>query len=215
MSQSVLSKLFNKKLTTDLWNRCLIYDVEVKYGPDEVEGHWENPAAMGVASCVVYIPKLYRYRFFNHTPVEEVKLQQLLEKIPYRVGFNSIKFDNRVIFGNDYSTSPWTGKDNDIDLMQIFGAAEFPECETPAEVMDRIYGKREPKIRSLNAYTFATVGLKKNAHGANAPFLFRQGKFAELWEYNLNDVVMTTQLLMFILQNRFVLNGNGTRIDLV
>ena len=196
----------------DVWDRCAIYDVETKFMAEEVEGGWDNPEAMSIASCVVYIPKINRYAFYGDMDADRERLRILLEKIPFRVGFNSIKFDNRVIFGNDYEASPWEGHLNDVDLMHVFGFSEFPEIQLPEELMNYIRSRKEGKIRNLNAYAQATLGMKKTDSGANAPFLHRKGRWVELLEYNLNDVVITAELLKFVVENGFVKTEDGREI---
>ena len=79
--------------------------------------------------------------------------------------------------------------------------------------MNYIRSRKEGKVRNLNAYAQATLGMAKTDHGENAPFLYRQKKTLELLEYNLNDVVITAELLRFVLDNKCVKNGNGIQVE--
>lgn len=203
-----------KPLNLELWNSCVVYDVEIINLPQEVEGGWDNPEAMKMSCCVVYIPGLNRFRFFDHSEVELERLRILLTRAKYRVGFNSIRFDNRVIFGNNYEQPPWLGKENDVDLLQVFALAEFPECDSYQEVDQKIKGFHKGGVRSLDKYVQNTINRKKTGHGANAPWLFRDGKWAELWEYCLNDVVVTAELLKFAIDNGYVIQGEGKKVGL-
>ncbi len=80
-------------------NQCVVYDVEIATEVDKVEGKWENPEGMGFASAVAYDYGKDQYFFFLHKDGR----RELIDLLRMRtaVTFNGIKFDSRVILGND------------------------------------------------------------------------------------------------------------------
>lgn len=187
-----------------------VYDVEVVNGPDDTEGGWNNPEGMGHASSVVYDQAADQYRFFEGEAGRIKLIECLTGKLV--VSFNGIKFDNRVVLGNDYQTAPHPWQDYDILLEVVKAKFGLPDVATAEKKMgDR---RIHDGSISLDGISEGTFGLKKTGHGAHAPVLYAQKDFAGLYEYNLHDVRLTRKLFDFILQYGFVIDRKRNHIRL-
>lgn len=205
--------------------QCVVYDVEVVRGPDEVEGGWENPEGMGFASAVTYSYSDDRYRFWMGE--DPAKLNAFLQA-RIAVSFNGVKFDSRVLLGNDRPA------DRDPDGKVIFSGGRrtngWWNCDLLLEYIRARFGypdvgSAEKRLGdkaihdgsfSLDGLAEGTFGQHKTGHGAKAPILYREGKIAELLEYNLQDVLLTKKLFDFVRQYGFVVDrvGRVVRIDI-
>jgi len=204
--------------------QCVVYDVEIAKKVEDVPGQWDNPEGMRFASAVAYDYGTDRYHFF----VGEEQKQGLLNLLDKRIAvtFNGVKFDSRVILGNDRITyvDPHAG------LMRInsnTGSAIFPyswlDYDILLEYVKARFGYEDVAAAekrlgdrvihdgsfSLDGLAEGTFGLHKTGHGANAPILYQQGKIGELLEYNLNDVRLTKRLFDFIQKYGFVVDRAG------
>jgi hypothetical protein len=191
----------------------MVMDVEVLLDPNEVPGGWDNPEAMGFASAVVYWSKTDRYHFFLH-PESLFDLKQFLMG-HLVVTFNGIKFDSRVILGNDREVldtgrtlrEPWGWRNCDLLLEYVkarFGDPDVGAAEKrlgDKAIHDGTFG--------LDGLAEGTLGRNKTGHGAHAPVLYRDGKYAELLEYNQEDVRLTRQLFEFMVNYGFVVDRAG------
>lgn len=209
-------------------NRVIVYDVEVERGPNEVDGGWDNPEGMGFASAVVYSYEDNRYRFFLG-PEQRVDLVNFLSewRIEERiaVSFNGVKFDSRVVLGNarilDHGISDGPAlvmhgdkgwEEYDILLQYVrsrFGCADVLDAEKrlgDKAIHDGSFG--------LDGLAEGTFGMNKTGHGANAPILFREKRYAELLEYNLQDVRLTRKLFEFISTHGFVVDRAGHAVKI-
>jgi hypothetical protein len=210
----------------------LVYDVEVAIHPDKVKGKWENPEGMGFASAVAYEYETDIYHFFLHNKGR----LQLIELMHDRtaISFNGIKFDSRVVLGNerfvthdgqtyleespagDPGKTRVRGWDN-IDLLLIYVQTRYKLSDVaaaekslggPTVVHDGSF--------SLDGLAEGTLGLHKSGHGADAPALYEAQKFDELLAYNLNDVRLTRKLFDFLLEYGYLVDrkGRAFQIDL-
>lgn len=183
-------------------NKCVVYDVEVLRGPDQVDGAWNNPEAMGFSSAVAYTYEKDQYHFFLHPE----SLSELLKLLDHKtaVSFNGINFDSRVILGNDRSIdrSGRISKDGlwfdnwDILLEYIRNRYVYRNVK---EAQDRLGDKAiHDGSFGLDGLAQGTLGLNKTGHGAKAPLLYKDGKYGELLAYNLQDVRLTKKLFDFV-----------------
>jgi hypothetical protein len=196
-------------------NRCVVLDLEVARSPEEVEGGWDNPEAMGFASAVVYVYCQDQYYFF--VGEEDKRLLLGLLKGKLAVTFNGIKFDSRVLLGNSRNLSTHDGQvakanggglyhwDNyDILLEYVknrFGCRSVGEAEKKLgdkAIHDGTFG--------LDGLCQGTLGMGKTGRGSEAPLLYREKKYSELLSYNLHDVRLTRKLFDFIRRFGFVLD---------
>jgi len=218
---------------------CVVYDVEIAKEVNTVPGSWDNPEGMGFASAVAYDYATDRYLFFLHEEGRKGLLDLLQGRIA--VTFNGVKFDSRVILGNNREAVPhrepgellsglvlindqyrdlegdythdheW--RDYDILLRYIQSRFEYEDVEqAEARLGDKAIHDGSFGLDGLAEGTF---GLHKTGHGANAPILYQQGKYAELLEYNLNDVRLTKKLFDFIQEYGFVVDRSGRVVRII
>ena len=138
----------------------VVLDIEAK---KEVTD-WSQPELAGMGSAVTYHPtdlfKLWR-------PNEITELVAYLNAADLIVGYNLKGYDLPALerlTGTKITTTVY-------DL-----------CEYVSEALER----RVKLVEVLEA----TLGLAKTGNGADAPKLFQAGKFKELFEYNVNDVLL-------------------------
>lgn len=191
----------------------VVYDVEIAKEVDSVPGKWDNPGAMGFASAVTYSYADDRYRFWLGPEQQAPLCDFLCRKMA--VTFNGIKFDSRVLMGNSrevYKTGATVSGNlswMNCDLLLEYIKARFGDPDV---------GRAEKRLGdraihdgsfSLDGLSEGTFGLHKTGHGARAPILYQQGKFAELLEYNCQDVRLTRKLFEFIRDHGFCVDRAG------
>lgn len=198
----------------------IVYDVEIAKEVEDVPGKWDNPEGMGLSSAVAYDYARDVYRFFY----EEEGKKQLLELLNgnVAVGFNSIRFDSRVILGNNRRLIPepprWTDtpevgfRNYDIMLEYFMSREQLTDVEQAFEVLAKPETHAGGKF-NLDAMAKATLGsVGKLGHGAFAPVLYKEGRIPELFQYNLQDVRLTKQLFNFILDHGHVKGADGREV---
>lgn len=215
-------------------NDCIVYDVEVINGPDDVAGGWANPALMGFATAVAYDYLDDSYRFYEGSDGHTALIKHLNGRIA--VTFNGINFDSRVLLGNDRQLlecgvvsgyvkqklfdSPggrigrdysWYNFDLLLEYIRArFGILAVNEAET--KLGDKTIHDGSFNLDGLAA---GTLNMRKNGHGAHAPVLYRQQKFAELYEYNLHDVRLTRKLFDFVCAHGYVVDREGRKVKIL
>lgn len=188
----------------------LIYDIEVMFGPDEIQGGWTNPEGMGFGTAVAYDTEKDQYLFYG--PDKKQQLIEDLTSVKECVTFNGIKFDDRVLLGNDLIEAPW--KNNDLLLMVVKG--KFG-CETVAEAEEKYTAKvvHDGSI-GLDGLAEGTLGLNKTGHGSKAPDLIKACRWAEVYAYNLQDVRLTRHLWEFYQHGGgFLMDRHRNKINLL
>jgi len=197
----------------------IVYDVEIAKEVNSVPGKWDNPEGMGFGSAVAYSYDKDQYFFFLHEQ-GRAGLIELLDRNK-AIGFNSIKFDSRVVLGNERKSDglgeTWRMATEDesyvtwknTDLLLEYIKARF-DYGTVGEAENRLGDRAiHDGSFSLDGIAEGTFGLKKIGHGAHAPLLYQQEKYAELLEYNLHDVRLTKLLWEFSLKHKFVVDRKG------
>lgn len=197
----------------------IVYDIEIANRVEDIPGGWNNPEAMLLGSAVAYSYNKDHYYFFLH-PSSKEKLLQLLNESTV-VGFNSIRFDSRVILGNDRSfnyNARWTSSAKEgygwenYDIMfeyvnskySLLGEEDvFKWLDNPANHKKGVF--------SLNGMAMGTFSQQKSGDGALAPVLYKQARYDELLEYNLRDVILTKKLFDHIQAYGYVIDGNGQK----
>ena len=183
----------------------LVYDVEVLRGPDEVDGGWDNPFGMGFGTAVVYDYCRDVYEFYG-----EGERRKLVNRLGGNrvVSFNGVKFDANVICSRNEVRPSWEDYDLLLEVIKSkFGLTTVQEAERKLgdkAIHDGTFG--------LDGLAEGTLGLRKTGHGAKAPELIRNGKWAEVYAYNLNDVRLTRMLYDFVSQYGYVVDRRGRKI---
>jgi len=192
----------------------LVYDIETKKLANEVEGGWGNIHGMGMASGVVWSSKTEEYYFFGPEESEIDRMAGLLNgKVV--VTFNGITFDSKLLLGNDRIIEDDGTTKNDKygwKNVDIFMAMWRQILGHKGTVPELIKAQKKPAYRKKGVYNldsilWATMRIKKNGNGADAPKLYQEGKMKELLEYNLQDVKCERDLYQFIKKYKYLING--------
>lgn len=165
----------------------LIYDCEIvkcipsgnlEPGLQYCDG-WTDFANMGI-SCICCWDLLEDMpRIFLGDNLQE--FQALANLRHLIVGFNSISFDDSLCSANGLKI------ETNYDLLcEVRIASGQPPLYTP--------GKTRPGY-SLNNLALANLSIAKSGSGELAPKLWQQGKFGEVIDYCMRDVVLVKKLL--------------------
>jgi DEAD/DEAH box helicase domain-containing protein len=163
-----------------------VFDLETKYSAAEVGG-WHRAEKMGISVGVVYDSMLEGcVTYLEH---EVPQLVEHLKKLELIVGFNNRRFDNRVL--SAYTTSE---------------LSRLPTLDLLEQVSNRL-GYR----LSLNALAESTLGVQKSGDGLQALHWYQQGNFEKLSKYCQKDVEITKDLLMYGLEQGYLLFRNKAK----
>jgi len=180
-----------------LWNtgnvKIITYDIEIAQEVDDFPDRWEaaRRGECGIASVILYDTDSGRYHIYDtrtlSTCVAHLNSASLL------VGFNSVEFDGPVVeaVSGERLIAP------QYDILQ----AVWRAC-----------GKKH-KGYGLGPICERTIGLGKSGDGERAPKLFKEGRFAELHDYNLNDVYMTRILFNHIIEYKSIIDHKGNPLE--
>jgi len=203
----------------DLSN-CVVYDVEIVTVPDETPGGWDNPEGMGFASGVTYDYATDLYEFFLHPANAEGLRTKLTNRIA--ITFNGIKFDSRVLLGNEREINQGFTRSQDnryiwfnYDILLEYIKSRF-NYATVADAEERLGDRKiHDGSFSLDALGKATLGIGKTGHGAHAPILYQQKQYDALLSYNLQDTRLTKKLFDFIRAYSYVVDGHGKKVEIL
>lgn len=177
----------------------LIYDIEIEKaiqgkGEDRITNinycnGWNDHANMGISVIGAYDYETDRYHVFCKDNFSG--FLELLATHTCIVGFNSRRFDNRVVLAQVEGIV----KEN---LEKYFTIATY-------DILEEIWkskGLDPDKFcwgthggYGLDAMCEANFGTKKSGNGALAPVDWQQGRIGTVIDYCLNDVRLTKQLL--------------------
>jgi DEAD/DEAH box helicase domain-containing protein len=178
-------------------SKHLVVDVEIIRGPDEVEG-WDHTEAMGVSCAAVYDVGAQTYTLYQEEDV--LVLQNDLLKADRITGFNHWLFDYPVIWGMSKQTflqqevaKEIAPKTDDL-LRRLWIAAGL----NPSRFIPKTHGGF-----NLDAVSRAIGGPGKIGDGKLAPQWFKDGHWARVATYCMDDVRLTYLLMRH-------LDGQGT-----
>jgi uncharacterized protein YprB with RNaseH-like and TPR domain len=133
-----------------------------------------------------------RYHIYGAENLTELAAH--LNKADWLVSFNGLNFDVPCIEG----VTGWEITANHYDILDAIWKA---------------VGKKH-KGWGLGKVAERTVGLGKTDTGEHAPELARQGRWATLIDYCINDVHITKELFFHILLEGFVVGPDGDRVEI-
>lgn len=181
-------------------NDHVVVDVEIAKTIEEVGG-WRHTELMGVACAVVYEYLTDRFRVYG--PDDVALLQVRLLEAERITGFNSFRFDFPVIWRlpGRQRVEELRPKSNDL-LQRIWMSLGLdPEQFSNAH-----------KGWGLDVVAKGTLCAGKTGHGAEAPIMFQEGRWAKLVEYCMDDVRLTRDLSDFIDRYGYVVNGKTNQV---
>lgn len=140
-----------------------------------------------------------------------IKLMGLIQDL-YGHGvasFNGVKFDNRVLLGNELVVNPpW----KDYDLLLAVVMSKYDVCSV--KEAEEKYGALKVHDGSigLNGLGLGTLGHGKTGHGSKSPVWIQNGEWARVFAYNLQDVRLTRDLIYFAQSSGYVVDQSGNKI---
>ncbi len=199
---------------------CL-YDLETAKYFDEIDGGWDNPYGMDISSCVIYDAKIDEFKFFLHPDCRSDVCEYLNGR--KAVSFNGVRFDSRVLLGNDRLVSEAPSKKAQIVNNDKYNWTEFDIYwhivmhTAKYRTVHWTFEHQPKKIcfrggLKLNDVAKNTLGIEKNGDGADAPQLYKDGKYAELLQYNYQDVKILVDVYKFLMDEQYLINGFGEKI---
>jgi hypothetical protein len=166
----------------------IFFDTEVSK-PIEECGGWAaaRSGAAGLSAAIVLFEPSSRIRIYDTHTIEE--LANVLETPSSTlITFNGDGFDLPLIGGIlGRSITP----SNHLDLLSLVSEGDGLKGWGLDDVCKR------------------TIGRGKTGHGAFAPTLVRQGRWAELFDYCLSDVYLTRDLFHHIRTRGVVVRPDG------
>lgn len=194
-------------------NDIILYDLETKRYADEVDGGWNNIYGMGLSTGVTWSANEDRYRVWTEKQINELCSYLNGNKV---VSFNGISFDSILLLGNDRkidnsgttSNEEYSWYNYDIYVEMWSHILNMVGKPVP-EIMEAMRKQRFPKnVFNLDSIAQNTLGFSKTGKGVDAPKLYKEKKFVELIEYNLQDVRVLKKLYRFLKERKYLVNGN-------
>lgn len=183
----------------------VVVDIEIKKEIGEDGLGWRDTDKLGVSCAVVYEFNTDRYRVYGDTDDELGLLQKRLAQADRVTGYNSRRFDLPVIF-QTIDMVPIKFVSSSDDLLRRIWASLGLDLNTFTKAHGGL---------GLDAVAEATIGARKTGNGADAPKLYKAGRWAELIDYCMNDVKVTRDLALFIDKRGYIINPKSkTRLDI-
>ncbi len=186
--------------------RIIVWDLEVALPVEDWDAAREGKC--GIASLALYDSELDGYfvygpetgvddsgRCFARGPGSLGESLNHLNSGDLLVGFNSVEFDVPCV-------------------QAVVGPIVKPHYDILRELKNVLTETDIQRHWGLDALCTRTLGEGKTGSGELAPELFAQGRFAELLNYNLNDVRLTRKLFEHVCEQGFVIGPDGTTITL-
>lgn len=192
----------------------IILDVEIKraiLGRDEVPrpeieycAGWRDYKGMGIACVCTFdiVTKLSRVFL-------EDNRDELAAYLEGRVtsGFNTRRFDLPLLEEHEWLPQKFVLHGDHYDILeQIWIALGL----NPDRFVPATHGGW-----GLDAVCGSTLGVKKSGNGALAPIWWQLGQRGRAIDYCARDVWLEAQLLLHIIEKRYVQNGPGGRVEVL
>lgn len=172
----------------------LIYDLEIKKGPlgrrespepgiEYCQG-WTDHGGMGVSCLCAYDSLERRYRVFFED--NRAEFEDLATSRDLLVGFNSIRFDDKVLEAESWLR----GGPKRYDILREIWISQGLDPDS--------FGYHHNGF-GLDACATAEGLGGKTGHGAQAPKDWQRGRYGSLVDYCLEDVRLTRNLFHLIL----------------
>jgi len=171
----------------------IIYDLEIATPIKDDDWGAAKRGENGISSLVLYDSSSERYHLYDPHTIE--RAVDHLNTADLLVSFNGVEFDTPCLQG-------YTG--------MVVEPAQFDILQAIWQAL----GKRS-KGWKLGAVCERTLKLNKSGTGESAPKLYAEGRFGELFDYNLNDVYLTRKLYNHIVDFGTVIGPDSKAIQLI
>ena len=171
----------NKNVNLPIIGPIMIFDVETRRSATEVGG-WHLADKMGVSLAIVWDGTKY-HTFYQD---DLVNMFNLLKKASLVVGFNSLRFDYKV-----------------LQPFAMYDLHSLPSLDLLVEIKKRLNYRI-----SLDNLANATLNAPKTANGLQALAWWKEGQLTKIESYCQSDVNLTRQLYEFGKKFGYVLFTN-------
>lgn len=144
----------------------VVLDIETKYTFRD----FDDPKKLGISVAVLYDYQDEQGKVYFEKDVP--KMFPILERSSYIIGYNVKSFD--------------------MNVLQAYYPGNVENLLT-FDMLDDIKEKIGRRL-ALNDVIHATLGKKKTGHGLMAIDMYKEGRFDELRQYCLDDVMLTKAL---------------------
>ncbi len=148
----------------------------------------------GASAIVIWSTEDKRPHLFDDNNVHEAV--DLIESCDLLFSFNGVGFDIPVLEGlsNNHINLKYH-----LDLLQLVWEA---------------LGGRRGRGYTLDDIAYRSLGHGKSGSGKDAPGIAEEGRFGELFEYCLLDVILTRDLFRFAQEHGGIMDINGDILPL-
>ncbi len=174
------------------------FDLETRELAQDLEQGWKAllEGKGGISALIGWSSLHARPYIFDDSSLEGAA--SLLEDADVVLSFNGVNFDLPIIealYGRKLTIK------GHLDLHQL--------------IREALEGREGPKRGySLQECATRTLGKGKSGNGKHAPDLSDQGRWAELFQYCLDDVILTRELFQFTQQHGGIVGVNGDILPL-
>ena len=161
-----------ERKVSDLYGKnIVVYDLEIKQVIDHKNVTWNDFDKMGISVGCIFDYRDGDYKVYLDDNL--YSLNKRLKEADIVVGFNILKFDNKLLSA--------TLMEHEIKEEKCYDLLKEVRIST---------GSHMPKGCKLDEVLKATFGLHmlKTANGAEAPIMYQDGRMGELISYCLADV---------------------------
>lgn len=182
------------------------FDIEIKNDPTKCSKGWGSHSEFGISVLALCHHEKYPdYRIELYTEETMSDCLHAMAELDMLSGFNSKQFDMKVLHAT-------VGRLGLSDLYDSLGISDLPHFDVYEAIRNTGVFMRAKGLYSLNGVMKNTLGREKTDHGANAPLMFQDGRIKELHEYVTVDVTGEADLVRFVEQNGYILDGNNEKL---
>lgn len=194
----------------------VVFDLEIQKAivteDREIDPEWEVKGWVEAKNTLISVAYLYDYKLGKYVAYDQWMLLELAKRINEAdvvVGHNHIRFDYAVLNGH-------------IDLIYGEDAGKYKVQSSPVRDFDIMMqlkkangGQWNGKGNfSLDNVGEKTCGINKSGHGEDAPQLWRDGYYAQLYNYCRDDVEVTRMVYEHIYYEGFAIDGSGKKFEI-
>lgn len=148
---------------------------------------------LGISVVCVWDSTTDRYRFYDEGTLDDCRAH--LEAARTVVSFNGADFDIPCLSG-------------------VLGVHVRPRSHY--DILQEVWSALGPKQKGygLGPISERTLGRSKSGSGERAPDLFKAGRFSELYTYCMDDVALTRDLFLHIMETGYIIDTSGDKLCL-
>jgi hypothetical protein len=186
----------------------VILDLESLNNPDSLPDGWNDKAAIGISIGAYYSYLDNQIHFFDFPTLEKTVTSLTMQK-PRIVTFCGTRFDLKVMRALLRQKADTQGTERRAELK--FLCDEFKKvCEQGYDILSEIQlidkgQKRVKGTNTLNNILIANALGKKIGEGKDMPGLWKQGQYATVVNYLVDEIYKLRKLYEHIIRNEGML----------